>query len=207
MSPVMEGFSFITQFYPALERRTHSEFMEKLKKIWGGITSLLVILVVAFALLMCVPRLMGIRPFAILSGSMEPNYPVGSLVFSKPTDASALQPGDPITFMADEDTIVTHRIIEVVPDPEDASVLRFKTQGDANDTADGSLVHYKNVVGKVLFHVPFLGYLSSQIMEPPGLYIALIVVVMFVALSMLFDHWKKEDENEASARETEQKTA
>ena len=44
--------------------------------------------------------------------------------YVKKVDASALQTGDPITFMLDEDTVATHRIIEVIPDSEDAAVVR-----------------------------------------------------------------------------------
>lgn len=129
--------------------------------------------------------------------------PVCSLVFTQPTDPNQLKDGDPITFMADEDTVVTHRIVDVIPDEEDSSVIRFQTKGDANDSVDGSLVHYKNVVGKVLFHIPVLGYLSYYVAQPPGLYVAVIILVMIIALGMLFDHWKEEDEKEKAANSSE----
>ncbi|MEI3100617.1 MAG: signal peptidase I [Oscillospiraceae bacterium] len=83
----------------------------------------------------------------VLSGSMEPTYHVGALIYVKKVDAMELRSGDVITFMLDEDTVATHRIVEVVPDAEDSSVLRFRTKGDADGNVDGSLVHYKNVLG------------------------------------------------------------
>ncbi|MEY8380354.1 signal peptidase I [Ileibacterium valens] len=166
------------------------------KTVWNAISTILVICAVLLALVLAGPRLFGFKTFAIVSGSMEPTYPVGSLVFTKAEDPQDYEVGDPITFMADEDTVVTHRIVGVEPDEEDSSIIRFQTKGDANEAVDGALVDYRNVVGKVLFHLPMLGYLSYYIAQPPGLYIAIIVLVMVIALGMLFDHWKEQDEKE-----------
>ena len=73
--------------------------------------------------------------------------------------------------MLNEDTVATHRIIEILPDEEDSSVLRFRTQGDANDAPDGTPVHYKNVIGKPVFSVPYLGYFANFVQNPPGLFL------------------------------------
>ena len=113
------------------------------KKVWNLITSILVALVVLLAIALVGVRLIGLRTYVVLSGSMEPAYPTGSLIYVKEVDVHQLKEKDVITFMIDEDTIATHRIIEVLVDEEDSSVVRFRTQGDANDSPDGSLVHYK----------------------------------------------------------------
>ena len=164
------------------------------KKIWKCITSVLVALVVIVALLLVGARLIGLQVFTVLSGSMEPTYHVGSLIYVKDVDPFELESGDVITFMLDENTVATHRIVEVVPDEEDDSVVRFRTKGDANDSVDGSLVHYKNVIGSPVFTIPQLGYAVSYIQNPPGTYVAIsagAILLLLVFLPDLFDGDKK----------------
>lgn len=156
-------------------------------KIWNVFTSVLVALVVILALLLVGVRVFGMQVFTVLSGSMEPVYHVGSLIYVKETDPMTLQPGDVITFMLDEDTVATHRIVDVIPDEEDPSVIRFQTKGDANDAVDGSLVHYKNVLGTPVFTIPKLGYLASYIQNPPGTYVAISAGAVLLALVFLPD--------------------
>ena len=144
----------------------------KRKQIWDGITTALVAMVVALALAMIGARLAGLRVFTVLSGSMEPEYPVGALIYVKETDPARLKKGDVITFLLDADTVATHRITQVVDDGED---LRFRTKGDANDTEDGALVHENNVLGTPVLTVKWLGYAITYIQNPPGTYIAIAV--------------------------------
>ena len=118
-----------------------------LKKIWNVISSILVALVVLLALLLVGARVVGLQVFTVLSGSMEPTYHTGSLIYVKKVDPYTIKEGQPITFMLDENTVATHRVVGIVPDEEDPTVIRFRTKGDANEAEDGSLVHYKNVIG------------------------------------------------------------
>lgn len=157
------------------------------KKIWNVVTTLLVAAVVLLAIALVGVRLFGLQVYTVLSGSMEPAYPVGALLYDKKVDPAELRPGDVITFMLDEDTIVTHRIVEVVPDEEDPSVIRFRTKGDANAAEDGSLVHYKNVLGTPVFAIPKLGYFASFVQQPPGLYVAIAFGAVLVLLAFLPD--------------------
>lgn len=158
-----------------------------IKKIWNIITWCIVALVVMLAAVLAGSRLMGLRVFSVLSGSMEPNYPTGSLIFVQKVDPYTLTEGDVITFMLDEDTVATHRIVAVVPDEEDSSVIRFQTKGDANDAPDGSLVHYKNVLGSPIFCIPKMGYVMNYIQHPPGLYVAFSVFAVLLLLMLLPD--------------------
>lgn len=165
------------------------------KKIWNAITTVLVVLVVIVALLLVGARVVGLQVFTILSGSMEPTYHTGSIIYVKEIDPSEIEAGTPITFMLNEDTIATHRVVEVVPDEDDPSVLRFRTKGDANDSVDGNLVHYKNVIGTPVFTIPYLGYVASFVQNPPGMYYAIAFGVVLLALVFvpgLFDDKKKE---------------
>ena len=175
------------------------------KKIWKCITSVLVALVVIIALLLVGARLFGLQVFTVLSGSMEPAYHVGSLIYVKDVDPFELESGDVITFMLDENTVATHRIVEVVPDEEDDSVVRFRTKGDANENADGSLVHYKNVIGSPVFTIPQLGYVASFIQNPPGMYYAIALGAVLLAMVFLPDLFgddkkkKKDADDDAAA--------
>ena len=172
------------------------------KRIWNVISGVLVGIVVLLAIALVGVRLVGFKPFVVMSGSMEPNYHVGSLVYVKSVDYKELEVGDPITYMVSQDTIVTHRIIEILVDEEDPDTLRYFTKGDANDVADGVSIHYKNIIGKPVFSIPYLGYVSSFIQHPPGMYVAIAgaaVLILLVFLPDLFsgdDKKKKEDSEE-----------
>lgn len=165
-----------------------------------------VIAAVVLTLMLAGVRIVGLQPYAVLSGSMEPVYHVGSLIYVKQVDPFELEPGDVITFMLDENTLATHRIVEVVPDSEDPGVIRFITKGDANESVDGAMVHYKNVVGTPVFTVPGFGYLANFIQRPPGLYVAIAFCAFLVLLAFLpdlFDEEKGKKEKSASVKEDE----
>lgn len=167
-----------------------------LKRIWNIITSIIVALAVILAVALAGVRLVGLQVFTVLSGSMEPTYHVGSLVYVKDVDYKELEAGDVITFMLDEDTVATHRITEVVPDEEDPNTLRYRTRGDANDAEDGNLVHYKNVIGTPVFTIPYLGYFADYIQNPPGTYVAISVGAVLLLLVFLPDLFSSDDEEE-----------
>ncbi len=164
-----------------------------LKKIWNWISGALVVLAVLLAVALVGVRLVGLKPFVVLSGSMEPAYHVGSLIYVKEVDYKELKVGDPITYMLSQDTVVTHRIIEVLVDEEDPDTIRYFTQGDANDAPDGTSVHYKNIIGKPVFSVPYLGYVSNYIQNPPGRYVAIAAGAILILLVLLPDVFGSDD--------------
>ena len=173
-----------------------------LKTIRNIITTILVVLVAMLAILLVGVRLVGLQPYVVLSGSMEPTYHVGSLVYVQKVDYHDLKVGDPITYMLDSDTVVTHRIIEVLVDEEDPNTLRYFTQGDANDIPDGTSVHYKNIIGKPLFSIPYLGYVSNYIQQPPGLYVALATGAILILLVFLPDIFSEDEKKKEQAEES-----
>ena len=166
---------------------------KSLKKIWNVISSILVALVVFLALLLVGARVVGLQVFTVLSGSMEPTYHTGSLIYVKKVDPYTITEGQPITFMLDENTVATHRVVGIVPDEEDPTVIRFRTKAE-----DGSLVHYKNVIGTPIFSIPYLGYVADYIQHPPGMYIAIsagAVLLLLVFIPDIFADDKDKDEN------------
>ena len=176
-----------------------------LKKILNVISTILVAIVVVLALLLVGARFIGLNVYTVLSGSMEPTYHVGSLIYVKDVDTDELKAGDVITYMLDEDTIVTHRIADVIPDETDPSIIRFQTKGDANDSVDGSLVHYKNVIGTPVFSIPKLGYLANYIQKPPGRYIAISAGAIILLLVFLPDLFSDDDKSEKKKKKTEKR--
>lgn len=173
--------------------------MPTAKKVRGIVSTILVVLVVLSAIFLLGSRLIGYRVFNIVSGSMEPNYSIGDLIYVKEVDPATIQPGDVITFVLNEDLVVaTHRVTRV-----DAEKQHFYTKGDANETEDGAPVHFKNVIGIPQFAIPYLGYVSDFIQHAPGMYIAIAVVSVLLILAFLPDFVKKKKPAIAEPTEAE----
>jgi len=122
---------------------------------------------------------------SVLTGSMEPAIPTGSIVFIVPKDTYG--EGDIITYSRKASQMeipITHRIMgaEMV----DGQFI-YVTQGDANEYADTAAVYEDEVLGKVVGHVPFLGKLLDVARTPFG-FAALIVIP---ALLVIFDESRK----------------
>ena len=83
-------------------------------KVWNCVSTVLVALVVLLAALLAGARLFGLQVFTILSGSMEPKYPVGSLIYVKSVDPSQVKEGDVITFLLSDTVTATHRVVGIV---------------------------------------------------------------------------------------------
>ena len=165
--------------------------MQKVKKIFDVVTTVLVTLVVVLALLLVGARVVGLRVFTVLSGSMEPTYSPGDLIYVRSIDtenvAREVEPGMPLTFVLNEDLVVaTHRVVEI-----DLEKQHIYTKGDANDTTDAAPVRFENVIGTPVFSIPWLGYVSSYIQSPPGSYIAVAGGAILLILVFLPDLFSK----------------
>ena len=169
-----------------------------IKRIWNWISGILVAVAVLLAIALVGVRIVGLQPFVVLSGSMEPKYHVGSLIYVKDVDYKELKVGDPITYMVSDDTVVTHQIIEVLVDENDPDTIRYFTQGIANDVPDGVSVHYKNIIGKPVFSIPYLGYVSNYIQKPPGMYVAIAAGAILILLVFLPDLFEKDEKKKKS---------
>ena len=169
-------------------------------KIWNAIVVVLAVIVLVLALLLAGVRLIGLQPFAVLSDSMEPAYHAGSLIYVQDVDYRALDVGDIITFMVSEDAVVTRRIVGVIPDKEDSAVLRYRTKGDASDAEDGTLVHYKNILGIPVFAIPYLGYLAHIVQHPPGMYIAIFCGIILMLLAVIPNLPGRKQKSKTAAR-------
>ena len=159
-----------------------------MKKSISIITSTLLVLVIVLAIALVGVRMIGIAPYTVLSGSMEPTYPVGSIIYVKQVDdVTSLRVGDPLTYVIEGGTVVTHRIIEIIPNYGEDGSPGFKTKGDNNQVEDGTPVHGRNVLGKPIFHIPVLGYLAYFVQNPPGSFIAIGFCAVIVLLTFVPD--------------------
>ena len=138
----------------------------------AGIT--LIVLIASACLSLIVPRLAGYEGYVVVSGSMEPNIPTGSVIYSKKTDPALLQTGDVIVFVneARGTTPITHRV--VTNDPSTGTII---TKGDANEFADMNPVTYEEVIGKVAAHVPRIGFPVAMFTTVLGKIVAALLLL------------------------------
>lgn len=171
------------------------------KGVLKAVSSVMVGIVITLAILLVGVRAVGLQPYTILSPSMKDVYPTGSLIYVKKTDPASLDVKDVITFRISENMTATHRIIELVPDEDDPGVVRFRTKGDNNDSPDGALVEYSDVLGTPVFCIPLLGFLAQYIQSPSGSVVAItvgIASILFVSIVDIVtdDKDKKRDKGE-----------
>lgn len=133
---------------------------------WAGqVLAWLVILgvVVVLAAAVLVPRLAGATPYTVLTGSMEPTYPPGTLVVVKPIAFDDIAIGDVITYQREsgKGDVVTHRVVGSGNRFDGERVLT--TRGDANQVADRNPVQEVQVRGKLWYSVPYLGHVNNAL--------------------------------------------
>lgn len=170
--------------------------MNPARRAYHIVTTAIMAVAIVLAVALVGVRVIGLDVYTVLSGSMEPTYHTGSVIYVKSCDASEVQVGDPITFVLNEDLVVaTHRVIEI-----DAEQGAFYTKGDANEAADGSPVLYENLIGKPVFSIPYLGYLADYVQSPPGMYVAIAACAVLILLTFLPDLFAKDEEEEACSK-------
>lgn len=130
----------------------------------------------------------GLSPFAVLSGSMEPELPVGSLIYVRPVDPTEVHVGDTITFRLESGTLVTHEVYEI-----DAKAHEFRTHGIANVDSRGNIspdaapVPWSSLVGSVVACVPLLGYINVFVTQPPGIFVVIAGVAVVIGVSIVLE--------------------
>ena len=159
--------------------------MKKAAEYLGfGIVGLLMV-VAAFTYL--APHF-GWRVDAVLSGSMEPELKIGSIVVVRPVQPETVAVGDIITFFPPgvDETMITHRVVGV----EQASPLYFKTKGDANGDPDSFTVPARNLVGRVCFHAPYWGYATEFLKTPLGFLFAVVIPGSILITMYIISMWQ-----------------
>lgn len=156
-----------------------------MKRIWNIFTTVFVVLIVTLAVLLAGVRAAGLTPYKVLSGSMVPKYPVGSLIYVKKVNASEVRVGDAITFVLNKNLVVaTHEVYKI-----DKENQCFYTEGIANKDENGNIqkdanpVLFHNLIGKPVFCVPFLGYASQFFATSPGMYILIGFIALLIFMT------------------------
>ncbi len=174
------------------------------KKTLKIISDILVILVLLLTFLLHGFRLFGLTPYTVLSGSMQSVYPTGSLIYIAKVEPSELEVGEVITFKTPSGAVATHRIIELVADTDDPSIVYFRTKGDKNDIADGTLVKFEKVIGKPAFCIPLLGYVASYISAPHGKFVAITVALVIIVIEIIASVILDERSGSGDRKETDE---
>jgi len=152
-----------------------------MKKLFKIIYSVFVAFIVLVAILLIVstfPIPGNYKVLTVISGSMEPTIKTGSVVVVKPADDYNV--GDVVTFgkVGKNNNPVTHRIVSATTSANGAEL--YTTKGDANNNNDENSLSKNQIVGKVLFSVPYMGYAVDFAKKPIGF--ALIIIVPAVAI-------------------------
>ncbi len=147
--------------------------MKKVIKIIFSVLSYISYLFIGIYVIVSIPAVFGYTPLIVVSGSMEPNYKVGSILYYKEVSIGEIKENDVITFGTKTDSNVTHRVFEVTEDG-------FVTKGDANLSPDVEIVPFDKVKGKVIdLKIPYVGYYINYVNK--HLYLGGIVVLILVS--------------------------
>ena len=155
------------------EKKEGGRFLPALCSILG---TLILFSVIAVCLPVTLPKLAGYEIYDVVSGSMEPEIPVGSAVYVKETPPQELEEGEVIAFWSGN-SVVVHRVREnrVVEG-------QLVTKGDANELGDPEKTPYDAVVGSVVCHIPWLGMVMSILTGAVGK----AYLICFAACGVMF---------------------
>lgn len=142
---------------------------------------------IAVALLLVIsvlPITGNFKILSVLSGSMEPTIHTGGIVAVKPK--TSYRVGEIITFSQNSKTQIstTHRIVAA---KLEAGKQIYITQGDANNAPDMKTIGQNEILGKVLFSVPYLGYAIDFAKKPLGF----MLIVVIPAVVIIYDEIQK----------------
>ncbi|NJE76765.1 signal peptidase I [Thermococcus sp. ES12] len=147
----------------------------------------LVLLILVVPAIVLLPSLGRLDLLVVLSGSMSPLFNPGDMVVIEKIEPSAVTVGDVIAFhppnAKDEKTLVTHRVVEVI---HNGSRTYFQTKGDNNEDRDPYLVPLENVVGKAVFSLPYLGYLTRHNPNRTVKFLTYVFLIVLPGLIVLY---------------------
>lgn len=163
------------------------------KKILQTVSLVGIVLALAIFMLFYRPVSLGgdTHYFVVFTGSMQSTIPVGSVIVVKSVDANTLKEGDIICFKTLQQS-VTHRIVKI-------TYNGLITKGDANEDPDPFVVEKKGVIGKVIFIIPYLGYLSYFVKTPLGFTLLIILpaaIVVTQEIRNIINHRKTTNQQE-----------
>ena len=165
---------------------------KKSGKILSAVGTILIILVILLCSLLVLPGIFGYRTYHVLSGSMEPKMPVGSLIYVQEGEPEDVKEEDIIAFYSslEDSGIITHRVVE-----NNIVSGTFQTKGDANEKADPMPVSYDNYIGKVIFTIPWLGKVLTCMTSLYGKAAAACVVLLGAVLNFVGSRQREKEDS------------
>ena len=154
--------------------------------LFAIIGTIVILIPILTALTLLMPRLIGYSEYSIVSGSMEPDYPVGSLVFVKETSPESIKRGDVITYEK-ADTAVTHRVVA-----NNSSKRQLITKGDANKINDPYPISYEQIKGIVIECIPKAGAYIEYAKSTKGMVMLIILVAAGFGMIIASTYMKKQ---------------
>jgi len=127
---------------------------------------------------------LGYSFFTMLTDSMQSEIQKGALVIITKTDTNSISIGEDITFIQNDSSTITHRVIHIIENYEDSGARGFRTQGLENPKPDSEIVCTEKIIGVVKFSIPGLGYILDSISENIGLALLLLGVVLFMTIAI-----------------------
>ena len=142
----------------------------------------LILTVIVLSSLLVLPGMFGYSMYHVLSGSMEPEMPIGSLIYVHNGEPEDVEESDIIAFYGsvEDSGIITHRVVK-----NNIVSGTFRTKGDANEKEDTTPVPYGNYIGKVTLTVPYVGKVLTIMTSPYGKIAAACAVLLGVALHLI----------------------
>src|SRR3954454_433990 len=142
---------------------------------------------IGMAAVVALPNVLGYQSLTVISGSMVPTLGVGSVVIDEVISPGEARPGDIVTF---KDPLhprqLTHRLQKV---RVEGDTFYMTTLGDANDVPEHWSVPRTGHIGRVVAHVPKLGYVRQWLGSRYARLGAMGLVLLLGAL-MLVDLWR-----------------
>ena len=141
--------------------------------------TLILLAVIASCLPLTLPRLLGYEIYEVVSGSMEPEIPIGSVIYVKEAEPEGIREGDIIAFRSGS-SVITHRVIQ-----NKLVEGEFVTKGDANAGEDLRAISYSELIGFVAYHFPAAGRLMALYTSTVGKVYVILVAACGAMLNML----------------------
>lgn len=145
---------------------------------------------VALAAILSAAPLAGYSTLTVLTGSMEPVLPVGSVVLGKTISPDEARLGDVVTFVDPENRgrLLTHRVRRKTVRAKRVDMV---TLGDRNDVPERWSVPRDGTIARATYRVPLLGH-AREWVSGPGARVVLLAVVLLLAGWVLVDVWRPE---------------
>jgi signal peptidase len=153
----------------------------------GLSVGLLLLVIAAGAVLIVIPKMMGAIPLTVLTQSMQPLLPPGTLIVDQPVKASQIHLGDVVTYQiaSGKPDVITHRVVAISMSNDGKETFTFK--GDNNAYADAKAVIPAQIKGRVVYSVPYIGVVSLWMNGPARAFIVPIAAgVLFLFAGWMF---------------------